>query len=505
MKKLIFIILIGFSVLSYASIKYVPSEYSTIQIAINCSSNGDTIILKKGRYSENINLNGKNIVVASMYLSTNDTDFIANTIIDGQGKESVIKIVNNENESTVICGLSIINGKSSKGGGIQIGMDSKPAIKNCKVYNNTANSGGGISVGDKSMPIIQSCKIFNNKTIGTCVNGTCGGGIVLGNYSRAKLFNCEIYNNRTECTGGGIYAISNPNVTLYRFSLSIDRCVFYGNDAAEGGGIASMRGCNIKVTNSVFSNNFAKKGPEILIYDGNATLINSIVYNDSISIKPSIHFEKPSCCSLYTSNEFNMHNSLIYGGAKSVNVIGNNANYFNSGSIESDPMFVDYKKNNYHLKDNSPCIDKGISQYIINSQAIESGYVLIGNVYTPVTSKDQGYIAVGDTLINMSTNDFNGNSPDIGAFEFFNSTPVNINEFHGIKIYPNPTIETISIISPDDELLKIEIYNLEGQIIKSNHINKFDYVVNLSTFKSGIYILKLFTTNGLFIRKLTKK
>ena len=41
----------------------VPQDYSTIQGGIDASSDGDTVFVLAGTYVENINLNGKNIVV----------------------------------------------------------------------------------------------------------------------------------------------------------------------------------------------------------------------------------------------------------------------------------------------------------------------------------------------------------------------------------------------------------------------------------------------------------
>ena len=60
----------------------VPSQYNTIQNAINASVTGDTVLVSPGTYYENINFNGNNIVLASHYLLSNDTSYITSTIID---------------------------------------------------------------------------------------------------------------------------------------------------------------------------------------------------------------------------------------------------------------------------------------------------------------------------------------------------------------------------------------------------------------------------------------
>ena len=61
----------------------VPGQYSTIQSAINASTDQDTVMVSPGFYQENINFNGKNIIVTSTYLLDQDSLIIGSTIIDG--------------------------------------------------------------------------------------------------------------------------------------------------------------------------------------------------------------------------------------------------------------------------------------------------------------------------------------------------------------------------------------------------------------------------------------
>jgi len=55
----------------------VPSQYSTVQSAINASSNGDTVLVQPGTYVENINFNGKNIFVGSLAFTISDISYIS--------------------------------------------------------------------------------------------------------------------------------------------------------------------------------------------------------------------------------------------------------------------------------------------------------------------------------------------------------------------------------------------------------------------------------------------
>ncbi|GIR88537.1 MAG: hypothetical protein CM15mP87_00290 [Candidatus Neomarinimicrobiota bacterium] len=82
---------------------YVPENYSTIQLAINASLDFDTVLVSPGFYEENINYNGKNIVVTSTYLQDQDSSIIAQTIIDGDQDGSVAIFENNENRRSLFC------------------------------------------------------------------------------------------------------------------------------------------------------------------------------------------------------------------------------------------------------------------------------------------------------------------------------------------------------------------------------------------------------------------
>jgi hypothetical protein len=157
----------------------VPGDYVTIQYGINASSAGDTVLVSPGTYYENLDLNSKQIVLCSWYLTTGNSSHIAGTIIDGGNVGRVITISQGEDSTTVISGFTIQNGNSwsdlgnSAGGGILI-LDTSPIISHCVIQNNTAPENGG-------------------------------GVAIMGLTSAAKVMNCTIQNNVVMSSGGGLY------------------------------------------------------------------------------------------------------------------------------------------------------------------------------------------------------------------------------------------------------------------------------------------------------------
>ena len=83
----------------------VPEQYNSIQLAIESSNNGDSIIVSPGQYFENIDFIGKEITVTSLYEINNDSTIIGLTIIDASENGSVATFKNNETNNSVLQGL----------------------------------------------------------------------------------------------------------------------------------------------------------------------------------------------------------------------------------------------------------------------------------------------------------------------------------------------------------------------------------------------------------------
>ena len=185
---------------SFAAIINIPDDYPTIQEGIDVSVDGDTVLVQPGLYVENVNFNGHNIVLGSLFLTTGDTAYISETIIDGDSSGSVVTFESGEDSTAVICGFTIQHGFSqfpSGGGGIAC-ISSNPSIRNNAIIKNSSDEwGGGIFCYD-SNPII----IYNAIRENTC---TKGAGICCIANSNPTIKNNTISRNRGFDGAGGIY------------------------------------------------------------------------------------------------------------------------------------------------------------------------------------------------------------------------------------------------------------------------------------------------------------
>lgn len=175
-------------------------NFITIQAGINASSHSDTVLVYPGTYYENINYNGKNITVASLELTTGNSQYISQTTLDGQRLTSCVSIIYGETNAT-LRGLTITNGQGESdnpfyGGGISIYGDYPDMIEcdiiNCVFTNNfSINSSAGLKIKD-GIIFLSGCSIRQNYA------ARFGGGVGIGGHSQVTfdpINRCSIYNN----------------------------------------------------------------------------------------------------------------------------------------------------------------------------------------------------------------------------------------------------------------------------------------------------------------------
>ena len=103
---------------------------------------------------------------------------------------------------------------------------------------------------------------------------------------------------------------------------------------------------------------------------------------------------------------------------------------------------------------------------------------------------------------------FDGNDDrvDIARVVFDNVTlGVVENSTKAFKVFPNPTDNILFIETFDRKIQKIELFDLQGRLLKTINENKEKYQIDISNFSSGTYLIKLSEEKGSQTIKVVKK
>jgi len=85
-------------------------------------------------------------------------------------------------------------------------------------------------------------------------------------------------------------------------------------------------------------------------------------------------------------------------------------------------------------------------------------------------------------------------------------TEIQENKIPEVSVYPNPTTGDLRIMNYDLRIEHIEIYDVFGRKVFSNHLitSSFNYIINISYLPKGIYIIRIQTEKGMLNKKIIK-
>ncbi len=89
----------------------------------------------------------------------------------------------------------------------------------------------------------------------------------------------------------------------------------------------------------------------------------------------------------------------------------------------------------------------------------------------------------------------------------YTNTILSINDFTNstdIVVYPNPTIETITINSVNNPINVVSVFSIDGKFIRSykNPMTSDNFTINVQDLAVGLYSIKVDTNNGSFTKKI---
>ncbi|MBG85082.1 MAG: hypothetical protein CMJ40_11135 [Phycisphaerae bacterium] len=205
----------------------VPSEYPSIQAAVNAASNGDDIIVEAGSYWENINTNGTSVNIIGQSNSTSPGD--PGTIIYGDFFGPVITV----DADCSLSNLIIRNGYANRGGGLKVNANGTAVdveMDTCWIEECYGSQGGGIYFdGGQTGGTLE----MTNCRISRCVSEDApssydeGGGIAFYN-GTLSMTNCVLDRNRAADQGTNQFGYGGGLYTQNSL-VSVDGCTFTRN------------------------------------------------------------------------------------------------------------------------------------------------------------------------------------------------------------------------------------------------------------------------------------
>jgi len=351
----------------------VPTDFNTIQAAIDSAMDGELILVENGTYNENITILNKRIGIASKYSQTGDKNDIQNTIIDGQG-ESVFTVT--DSDGSKIVGLTITNGEDA------ISTNSKLYISHNIIDSNIDGidyeGGGGFALNNTLTNNTDDAIDFDGSTAALVKNNILkdnlddGIEIRLHEYAGDTLEIIITENSIINSGEDGIQIIDYPDVSDR--NITISRNIIANTTMAaiglmpDGITIEDYQGAPIPEPINIFNNTIVANNYGIT---GGANLR---AINNIISDTTNIALKNQTADSIVSHN-------LLWNNGTDVE----NSNTQSDTLVTADPILsVEYVPGA-----GSPAIDAGT---------------------TTITVGDDQILVVGDAYFSDST-------PDIGAKE----------------------------------------------------------------------------------------
>lgn len=273
----------------------VPSEYATIQAAINAATTGDTVLVAPGNYQENL--------VISKDISVESTDGADLTIIDANQRRGI-----EIGPNGAFIGFTVTNAKGSFGAGMRTYGSNSYIAQNIFEYNAQGSGGFGAAIAmNSSSPIIDS-NIFRYNTADS---QHLSGAVAMVNGSSPHIVNNIFHDNECRAIAATVPTSALPlviNNTIVRNEVGIRAVHSYNTSKA------------------IYRNN-------IIAYNE-----TGVEFRDSTRVDNQI-----------------WENNLVFGNDVDY-ADGNNGDPSN---ISADPLFLDFEGNDFQLKSKSSAVDTG--------------------------------------------------------------------------------------------------------------------------------------------------
>ena len=237
-------------------IRRVPSEYATIQEALDAANPYDTILIAPGTYYEtNLTPSDDNLLIKSETIEGGNSDVIIGPDPNEKTSEEIMMIAGVDGlqiEGIHFAGVGLFDADVTA---LMDIVDSSLVIENC-VF--TDSSGGGVACMSASLTM-SDCMFRNNRSE--------EGGGVLFVMSEANLDACLFENNQAKGPGGAIASKAS--------NLSVSNCRFESNSTMTFGGAIFANSGMLDIIDSEARENAASQGGGLFLSDTETSIAST--------------------------------------------------------------------------------------------------------------------------------------------------------------------------------------------------------------------------------------
>ena len=302
------------------------------------------------------------------------------------------------------------------------------------------------------------------------------------------ITDCVFENNTSSANGGAILAGSTG-------TLTISGSLFNNNSGSRGGAIAvTTIGRQLVMSNCTFVNNIATGNDGGAIYLGganaNSSITNTTIFNNTV-INATLNQSKGGGIRLEGDRPFTISNSLIYG------------NFVDNGS-ETAVSNIGVTPNTVVSLTNSitnniePALDAAAGD-VFASSIIDADLSASNLMFNAATGFVE-YVAVAST--EDSPIDFGSDGNDAGSWDSGLVLSLDGMLKSKVSIYVNHTFKTIEINHDLDERLSVELFNILGSRIMDVKNSAKTQSLDVSSLKTGVYILLGKSSGTSFSKKI---
>ncbi|MCJ7448569.1 MAG: T9SS type A sorting domain-containing protein [Bacteroidales bacterium] len=395
-------------------------------------------------------------------------------------------------------GRSGVVSYSSNAAAVYLEKGENIVIKNCTLTN--CGNGFFAASGSKNI-IIENCYLYDNGNISSIYEHNCyteSQGIVFQYNHFGPLLSGASGNNLKDRSAGTIIRYNwiesgnrqldlvdsdKPEIT----GLSQYRSTYvYGNILIEPDGAGNNQICHYGGDSGDEST--YRKGT---LYFFNNTVVSARSGNTTL-FRLSTNSETANCFNniLYVSapgdglamldsyGVLNIQNNWMKENwVRSHGELSGSVSNMGNNITGTAPGFINEGAQDYHLLQESECINKGTDvpvNYTVNFEYVKHQQQELKNI--------SGLI-------------------DLGAFEYALSTLIKPPDTNGLIIFPNPVHEKVFIKCPAI-IYKMSIINIPGKEHFLITSPGYETYADIRNFGKGIYLLKLYTEAGIIIKKL---